>query len=218
MSNQSLTDELFSQLQGAPLQQVSQQLGIGQTQAAGAISAALPLLMGALGKNAAEPQGAEALFGALQRDHAGLDLGSVLGAVLGGGGNVPTQNDGGAILGHIFGGSQPRAEQGLGQVTGLGGDKAGMLLRLLAPIVMAYLAKRMFGQRQSGAIAGDGSQSASPQVLGDILGQEHQRVSQQGGAAGGLLGAVLDRDGDGDVDFSDLLKAGGSILGGAGHA
>jgi hypothetical protein len=55
-------------------------------------------------------------------------------------------------------------------------------------------------------------------VLGDILGQEHQRVSQQGGAAGGLLGAVLDRDGDGDVDFSDLLKAGGSILGGGGRA
>jgi hypothetical protein len=25
---------------------------------------------------------------------------------------------------------------------------------------------------------------------------------------------VLDRDGDGDVDFNDLLKAGGSILGG----
>jgi hypothetical protein len=82
---------------------------------------------------------------------------------------------------------------------------------------MAYLAKRMFGQRQSGAIASDGSQAASPQVLGDILGQEHQRVSQQGGAAGGLLGAVLDRDGDGDVDFSDLLKAGGSILGGGGR-
>jgi hypothetical protein len=55
-------------------------------------------------------------------------------------------------------------------------------------------------------------------VLGDILGQEHQRVSRQGGTAGGLLGAVLDRDGDGDVDFADLLKAGGSILGGTGRA
>jgi hypothetical protein len=208
----ALSDDLLSQLQGAPLQQVSQQLGIEPAQASAAVSAALPLLLGALGRNTAQPQGAQALFGALQKDHAGLDIGSVLGSVLGGGGQ------GGEILGHIFGGSQPRAEQGLGQVTGLGGDKAGTLLRLLAPIVMAYLAKRMFGQRQPGAIAGDGSQSASPQVLGDILGQEHQRASQQGGAAGGLLGAVLDRDGDGDVDFSDLLKAGGSILGGGGRA
>lgn len=35
----SLTDELLAKLQGAPLQQVSQQLGISDTQASGAISA-----------------------------------------------------------------------------------------------------------------------------------------------------------------------------------
>ena len=67
MSNASLAEDLFAQLQGAPLQQVSQQLGIGQMQAASAVSAALPLLLGALGRNTAQPQGAEALFGALQR-------------------------------------------------------------------------------------------------------------------------------------------------------
>ncbi len=203
MSNPSLTDELFSQLQGAPLQQVSQQLGIGQTQAAGAISAALPLLMGALGKNTAEPQGAEALFGALQRDHAGLDLGSVLGAVLGGGSNVPTQNDGGAILGHIFGGSQPRAEASLGQATGLGGDKAGMLMKILAPIVLSFLAQRFLGQG-----------NASPSGLSQVLGQERQAVQQQGGLGGGLLGAVFDQDGDGQLGLGDLLKIGGGLLGG----
>jgi len=202
MSNPSLTDELFAQLQGAPLQQVSQQLGIGQTQAAGAISAALPLLMGALGKNAAEPQGAEALFGALQRDHAGLDLGSVLGAVLGGG-SAPTQNDGGAILGHIFGGSQPRAEASLGQATGLGGDKAGMLMKILAPIVLSFLAQRFLGQG-----------NASPSGLSQVLGQERQSVQQQGGLGGGLLGAVLDQDGDGQLGLGDILKIGGGLLGG----
>ena len=203
MSTPSLTDELFSQLQGAPLQQVSQQLGIGQAQAAGAISAALPLLMGALGKNAAEPQGAEALFGALQRDHAGLDLGSVLGAVLGGGGSVPTQNDGGAILGHIFGGSQPRAEASLGQATGLGGDKAGMLMKILAPIVLSFLAQHFMEQG-----------NASPSGLSQLLGQERQTVQQQGGLGGGLLGAVLDQDGDGQLGLGDILKIGGGLLGG----
>ncbi|MEO8365997.1 MAG: DUF937 domain-containing protein [Pseudoxanthomonas sp.] len=202
MSNQSLTDELFSQLQGAPLQQLSQQLGVGPTQAAGAISAALPLLMGALGKNAAEPQGAEALFGALQRDHAGLGLGSVLGAVLGGG-SAPTQNDGGAILGHIFGGNQPHAEASLGQATGLGGDKAGMLMKILAPIVLSFLAQRFLGQ---------GNASASG--LSQVLGQERQAVQQQGGLGGGLLGAVLDQDGDGQLGLGDLLKIGGGLLGG----
>ena len=90
----SLTDDLASQLQGPPMQQVAQQLGIDSSQASGAISAALPLLLGALGRNASQPQGAEALFGTLQKNHAGLDLGGVLGSVLGGGGQ------GGEILGH----------------------------------------------------------------------------------------------------------------------
>ena len=82
----TLTDDLASQLQGVPVQQVAQQLGIDPSQASSAVNTALPLLMGALGRNASQPQGAQALFGALQNDHAGLDIGSVLGSVLGGGG------------------------------------------------------------------------------------------------------------------------------------
>ena len=85
MNQPLLTQELLSQLQGAPIQQLSGQLGVDPGQANQAVAAALPLLMGALGRNSAQPQGAEALFGALQRDHAGLDIGSVLGSVLGGG-------------------------------------------------------------------------------------------------------------------------------------
>jgi hypothetical protein len=196
--NASLTDDLFSQLQGAPLQQIGQQLGLSPGQAEGAVGAALPLLLGALGRNAAQPQGAEALFGALQRDHSGLDLGSVLGSVLGGGGQ------GAQILGHVFGNQQNNAAQGLGAATGLGGAQANSLLKLLAPIVLAYLARRMFSQ----------GGSATPQGLGQALGQEQQQIRQQGGLGGGLLGAVLDRDGDGDADFSDLIGLAGSMLGG----
>ena len=200
MNTPSLTEELFSQLQGAPLQQLSQQLGIAPQQAASAVGAALPLLMGTLGRNAAQPQGAEALFGALQRDHSGLDIGGVLGAVLGGGNNP--QTNGAGILGHIFGGAQPRAEQGLGQATGLGQDQAGQLLKILAPIVLAFLAKRM--------AQGGGDASA----LSQTLGHEQRQVAQQGGPGGGLLGAVLDQDGDGQLGIGDLLKIGGGLLGG----
>ncbi len=203
MSSNSLAEELFQQLQGAPLQQMSQQLGTGQMQTASAISAALPLLLGALGKNTAEPQGAEALFGALQKDHAGLDLGSVLGAVLGGGAAPSRQTDGAAILGHIFGGSQPRAEASLGQATGLGGDKAAMLMKILAPIVLSFLAQRFMGQ---------GNTNASG--LSQILGQERQVAQEQGGLGGGLLGAVLDQDGDGQMGLGDILKIGMGMLGG----
>ncbi|WP_225783504.1 DUF937 domain-containing protein [Xenophilus sp. Marseille-Q4582] len=201
----SLVDDLFAQLQGAPLQQIAGQLGTSTQQASTAVGAALPMLLGALGRNAQEPQGAADLFGALQRDHAGgPDLGGLLGSLLGGGsgGAAAPQLDAGGILGHIFGGAQPRAESGLSQATGLGGAQVGQLLQILAPIVMAFLAKRTQG---AGMDAGG---------LGSLLGQESSRIQDQGGLGGGLLGAVLDQNGDGKLDMGDLLKIGGSLLGG----
>ena len=193
----SLTDDIFSQLSRTDMQQIGQQLGTGQAQTAGAIAAALPMILGAMGRNTSQSGGADALLGALGRDHAGGGgIGDILGAVLGG--QRSRQTDGQGQLGHIFGSELPRAEAGLGQATGLGNDKAQMLLKILAPIVMAYLAKRMLG----------GGNQGSAQDLGNILGQERQVQQQQGGLGGGLLGAVLDQDGDGQLGLGDLLKVG----------
>ena len=197
-----LTQQLLAQLQGAPMQQMSSQLGIGEQQTSQAVATALPLLLGALGKNASQPQGAQALLGALQKDHAGggSNIAGLLGSVLGGGGG--RQTDGAGILGHILGSSQQRAESGLAQASGLDGNKAGQLMKMLAPLVMAFLAR----QTQQG--------DASPQALGAMLGQEEQQIRQEGGGAAGLLGAVLDQDGDGKLGLGDMLKIGGSLFGG----
>lgn len=210
---QSLVSDLMAQLQGAPMQQMAQQLGANSQQIQSAVGAALPLLLGALGNNAAKPQGAAELFGALQRDHSaampqGLGgLGGLLGSVLGGGSAAsPAGNaagnplgDGAAILGHIFGNNRQKAETGLGQATGLG-NNAGQLLAMLAPIVMAFLANRVkAGQMDAGA-------------LGQTLEQERAQVQQQGGLGGGLLGSLLDQNGDGKLDVGDLFKLGSSFL------
>ena len=63
----SLTNDLMYELQGQPLHQISQQLGLAPDETANAVSAALPLLMGALGRNASQPEGAQALFGSLDQ-------------------------------------------------------------------------------------------------------------------------------------------------------
>ena len=87
--NGSLIDDLLGQLQGAPAGQIAQQLGTDPRTAQDAIAAALPMIVGALGRNAQQPGGAGDLFNALQRDHAGsgaMDLGGMLGGLLGGGG------------------------------------------------------------------------------------------------------------------------------------
>lgn len=196
---QSMAEELMAQLKGAPMQQMALQLGTNNQQMQSAIGAALPLLLGALERNAAQPQGADALFGALQRDHStGSGLGDLLGSLLGGG---APRTDGAAILGHILGGNRQNAETQLGQATGMG-PNAGALLSMLAPIVMAFLAKRV----QSGNL--DAS------ALSQTLGRERAQVQQQGGLGGGLLGSLLDQNGDGKFDAGDLLKLGAGLLGG----
>lgn len=209
---QSLVSELMAQLQGAPMQQMAQQLGANSQQIQSAVGAALPMLLGALGNNAAQPQGAADLFGALQRDHSnalpqGLGgLGGLLGSILGGGGAQSSvasnpMGDGAAILGHIFGNNRQKAESGLGQATGLGSN-AGPLLAMLAPIVMDFLANRVkAGNMDAGS-------------LGQTLGQERAQVQQQGGLGGGLLGSLLDQNGDGKLDVGDLFKLGSTFLGG----
>ena len=207
---QSMADELMAQLQGAPMQQMAQQLGASSQQIQSAVGAALPLL-DALGQNATQPQDAAALFNALEHDHGqatpqGLGgLGDLLGAVLGGAGAAPGRGaggglgDGAAILGQILGGNRQQAENQLGQATGLG-SSAGQLLAMLAPMVMAYLANRVKA----------GNMDAS--ALGQTRGQEH--ALQQGGLGGGLLGSLLDQNGDGKLDAGDLLQLGASLLGG----
>ena len=224
-TNASLSDELMGQLQGAPMQGLAQQLGLDSVQTEQAVGVALPMLFGALGQNAAQPQGAADLFGALQRDHSSaqgaMDLGGLLGGLLGGagggagaagglgsilgsvlgGGAGSSQLNGGSILGNIFGGQRQQAESQLGQATGLGGN-AGQLMAMLAPLVMSFLANRVQSQ---GMGAND---------LGNALGQERSQIQSQGGAAGGILGSLLDQNGDGKLDVGDLFKLGGSLLGG----
>jgi len=201
VNTESLAASLFQQLQqGQGLQQVSQQLGLDSSQTTQAVGSALPLLLGAMGQNASEPQGAQSLLNALQRDHlgggsgGGFDLGGILGAVMGGGGSGAT--DGAGILGHVFGGQQPQAAELLGQKTGLDSGTTGKLLAILAPIVMSFLAQRF-------------AQQGNASELSSALGQEAQHA---GGGLGSLLGGALDQDGDGQFGASDLLKLGAGLL------
>jgi hypothetical protein len=190
-----LIDAVLGNLDPRALQQIAGRLGTSPQQTQGAVAAALPLLLGALGRNAAQPQGAEALQRALQRDHAARDPQSVLAGILGGQGT----QDGAAILGHVFGQRQQRAAQGLGAATGLDSGNASQLLAMLAPLVMQAL-----GQRQQ-------AQGFDLGALQGLLGG----AAQAGGGrpGGGLLEAVLDRDGDGDVDFADIMATGSGLLG-----
>jgi hypothetical protein len=149
-----------------------------------------------MAQNASTQAGADALHNALG-DHAGQNISDVLAGVLGGGAGSGIGN---SILGHIFGGNQSAANQGLGQVTGLGQQNAGQLMAILAPIVMAALANHA---QQGGFNSG---------ALGGMLGQQSQQIQQQGGLVGGLVNAVLGHGG-GNLDLSGLIQGAGGLLG-----
>jgi hypothetical protein len=214
-----LASTLLSSFDANSVQAISRQLGLSPQAAGTAIQAALPMLLGQLGRNAAQPEGASALLGAITRDHSatpatGAGLGGILGSILGGGGAAsqaraagPSLADGMAILGHVFGGggTQRATNPQVPSVAGLDAASSTKLLAMLAPLVMSALGRMNQG----------GQLTASS--LGGLLGDESQRVAQAAPSAlGGLMGAVLDRDGDGKVDLSDMLKTAqglGSLFG-----
>jgi hypothetical protein len=188
-----LIQAIAVQLDGAPTAQLSSQLGADPAATQNALSAALPVLLGALAKNSTSSGGADALAGALDRDHDGSILDD-LGGFLGGG----NTSDGAAILGHVLGNRQRTVEAGIGQASGLQSNQVGQLLQMLAPIVLGYLGRQ---KRQ---------QSLDSGMLGELLGSQLSRGQAQNPALGALA-ALLDRDDDGTI-VDDLGGMLGSFL------
>ncbi|MEZ4235818.1 MAG: DUF937 domain-containing protein [Myxococcota bacterium] len=194
----ALVDAIQAELSGHSLSGLAGALGIPQEKAPSAVAAALPVLLGALNRTAASPTGAEALAGALERDHTapltqqlgGGGLGALVGQVLAQGG--PKALDGAGILGHLLGRDQPAAAEAVASKTGLDAATAGKLLIALAPLVMSALGT--VKQRQ-GLDAGG---------LASFLGQEQQSLG------GSLLSGFLDAKGDG-IGLDDLVRVGGAL-------
>jgi hypothetical protein len=173
--------DLQQALGGGAVQRIASQLGTDHDTAQNAVSAALPLLLGALTRNAADPNGAAALHGALERDHAdGGALNDIAGAITG-----HASGPGESILAHILGNRQAVVAQGVGQATGLGSPGAGALLSMLAPLVLGALGRRQAaGGLDAGGLAG-------------MLADQQQAAPMPG--ALGALNRLLDADGDGSA-------------------
>lgn len=189
----SILNLLTQQLGGSAINQLSQQLGTDPQSTQAAVSAALPLLLSALGRNTASPQGAQSLFNAVTNDHDGSILNDVTG-FLTSGGNPQTGN---GILGHVLGNARPAVEQGVAQVSGLNQGTAGQLLTMLAPLVMGGL-----GQVQQ-------QQGLDVNGMANLLGGAREHANSQ---LGGLT-SLLDMNHDGSI-MDEVLSIGSKVLGG----
>ena len=190
----SIYDSVTEQLSGSNLTQLSQQIGADEATTSQAVQAALPMLLGGLSRNASRPEGAASLGNALTEHRDGNVMQNIGGLLA----NAES-GQGAGILGHIFGGRREAVETGVGQATGLKQQQVGKLLMVLAPIVMAALARRQQAhQEQEVPIPGASTIPDGPAGLPDILQRETQEAQQRAPSGlGGLMG-MLDRDGDGN--------------------
>ncbi|MEO7795244.1 MAG: DUF937 domain-containing protein [Thermoanaerobaculia bacterium] len=226
----SLFDQLSQHVDAGTISQIASQIGAtpGQTQTA--VSAAMPMLLGALARNSATPQGAAGILGALERDHDGslLDsLGGMLGGLTGGSGGSGGGGglgDIGGMLGGLLGGGAPSGgSSGGGGMMDIGGAilghvfggkqgkvasslgkstglQSGQILKLLALLAPIVMAVLGRKNRQSGGLDQGG--------LADILGGAFQKSAAhapasvtQGAGAGGM-GDLLSSILDRDHDGS----------------
>ena len=197
----TVMETVAQSLDGPALEQIASTLGTDRATTANAISAALPMLVSALARNAASPDGAASISGALQRDHDGSILDDLMGALGGGQSADLGAAISGGILRRIFGNQTSQVGAQLGAQTGLDSGRMLQLLALLAPIVMGALGRR---QREQGLDTGG---------LSDLLRGEHAQVHQAAPGLGGLLTSILDGNHDGSM-MDDAARMGGDLLGG----
>ena len=186
----SLEDLLGQQQGNQAVEQISSSLGANPTVTNSAIQMALPMILSALANNAQQPQGAENLNNALEKDHDGGILDS-LGSFLGGG-NEDT-NNGLGILGHIFGNKQGAVAKQVSQQSGLDIGQVAQLLITLAPIVMGFLGKK----KQEQNLDANG--------LSNLLGEQQQQMQSSGNPMMDMVSGFLDKDQDGSA-MDDLAS------------
>lgn len=193
----SLMEDLLGNLDAGTLDQLGKQAGINSSDISGAVQAALPAILGGLNKNTNQGGGAAALSKALEKDHDGSILDNLGGLM----DNPELLGQGQKILGHIFGQKQNNVSRGLGQASNVSSGSMSQLLAMLAPVVMGMLGK----QQRQGALDADS--------LSKTLDKERDQFASAQPQAMDFLGSLLDADGDGDVDASDLLSKAPDLLG-----
>jgi hypothetical protein len=180
-----ILDLLNSDLGKTIISGVAGSTGNDSNKTSSVLTMALPVLMKAMQRNAATPQGAEGLMGAIQGKHDGSILDN-LGGLFGGGVDDNVKQDGSKILGHVLGNKQQGVEKILGEKSGLDAGSVGNILKVAAPILMGVLGNQAKQQNVS-------SSNGIGDLLGGMLGGNSAQKEQS------FLESILDADGDGSI-------------------
>jgi hypothetical protein len=175
----NILDAIINAKEGAAVQQLGSQFGLGQDQTTAALSALIPALAAGFQKNLQSPEGAGNLMSALsQGNHQRyIDNPQSLG-------DQNAVAEGNGILGHVLGSkdvSRQVASRAAAQ-TGISPDLLKQMLPLAATLVMGA-----FSQKSGPASGGLGSMAGMPGLSGS------------GGGIMDMLTPLLDRNRDGSI-------------------
>jgi hypothetical protein len=201
-----ILDLLSSDLGKTIINGVSQQSGQSSDKTSSVLTMALPVLMGAMKRNANTSEGADGLMGALAGKHDGSILDNLDG-LFDGGVDQSVIDDGGGILKHVLGGSENNVTNALSQKTGIDTDNVMNILKVAAPLVMGYLGKQSKEQNIS-------DNNGMGDLLGNLVGGGSSAPKQQN-----MIESLLDGNADGSVldDVAGmLLNSGKTKKGGIG--
>jgi len=184
----ALTQIITQQLAGGASRTIAQRLGVSEATANTAVQVGVPLILAALARNANQPQGAQSLHDAINKDHDGSIFDNLMGYV-----SNPQTANGAGILDHVFGNQQPAIQNNLAQATGMDQNSAGGLLETLAPLVMGAVGRT---QQQEGLDASG---------LSNLLNQQQQQAQNNAPGAMSILSSMLDQNNDGSA-MDDLQR------------
>jgi hypothetical protein len=198
-------NDLFSEL---PIGDIAKQLGLSKDEAAKGVALALPALFSGLQANAADPKGEASLVSALQgKDTSLIDGGISLADVV--------TKDGKKIVKHIFGSSTKGVASTLGSKSSLSSTTMKSLMAILAPIVLAYIVKKLTGEDSKPTSKSKSSGGGIGDILGQVLAGAAGGSGGSGGGIGDILGQVLGGAvGGGSTSKSSSTNAITAILGG----
>lgn len=210
----NMMDMIMQAAGGNTAQQAGSQFGLSPEMSQKAIGALLPAISSAMKQNTASPQGLAGLLGALQGGghEQYLDNPEALAQ------NAPTE--GNAILGHLFGTKEvSRAVAGrAAEQTGIDSGVLKKMLPMVAMMAMGGMSKQtnsnqgiqgMLAQAAMQQLMGGGgaAKGGLGGMLGGLLGGGGRQVKKQNQAHQqglGMLGKMLDADGDGNT-MDDIL-------------
>ena len=193
----SIFDILKEHLDNNAVEQIGVEAGTNEKETRSAIEATLPSILEGLARKAQKDSAGTAVNDAVEQESEGGLLDQLNDFIKKKEYEQPRGNykrGGYDAVEDVMDGKHERAAEGVGAAAGIDVQKALKIMAMVAPVVLAVMA-RMKKSKQM-----------APTEVNDWVQQERKSAEQTSPDGMGIIKSMLDQDGDGDFDMMDMAK------------